>query len=52
MRLRNECGSASLLILWGLGLVTGCTMGEGIHALPVIAIVVMLIQVTQGRRPS
>jgi len=34
----------------GLGLMTGYTMGEVIHALLVIAIVVVLIQVIQGRR--
>jgi Family of unknown function (DUF5670) len=39
-----------LLILWGLGLITGHTMGGVIHALLVIAIVVVLIQVIQGRR--
>jgi hypothetical protein len=39
-----------LLILWGLGLLTGYTMGGVIHALLVIAIVVLLIQVIQGRR--
>jgi hypothetical protein len=39
-----------LLILWGLGLMTGYTMGGVIHALLVIAIVVMLVQVIQGRR--
>jgi hypothetical protein len=39
-----------LLVLWGLGLVTGYTMGGVIHALLVIAIVVVLIQVIQGRR--
>jgi hypothetical protein len=39
-----------LLIMWGLGLMTGYTMGGVIHALLVIAIVVMLIQVIQGRR--
>jgi hypothetical protein len=39
-----------LLVLWGLGLVTGYTMGGLIHALLVIAIVVVLIQVIQGRR--
>ena len=40
-----------LLVLWGLGLITGYTMGGVIHALLVIAIVVVLIQVIQGRRP-
>jgi hypothetical protein len=39
-----------LLILWGLGLMTGYTMGGVIHALLVIAIVVVIVQVIQGRR--
>jgi hypothetical protein len=39
-----------LLILWGLGLMTGYTMGGIIHALLVIAIIVVLVQVIQGRR--
>ena len=39
-----------LLLLWALGLLTGYTMGGVIHALLVFAIVVMLIQVLQGRR--
>jgi hypothetical protein len=39
-----------LLVLWGVGLLTGYTMGGVIHALLVIAIVVVLIQVIQGRR--
>ena len=39
-----------LLILWGLGLLTGYTMGGVIHVLLVIAIIVVLIQVFQGRR--
>jgi len=39
-----------LLILWGLGLVSGYTMGGVIHVLLVIAIVVVLVQVIQGRR--
>jgi Family of unknown function (DUF5670) len=39
-----------LLILWGLGLMTGYTMGGVIHILLVIAIVVVLVQVIQGRR--
>jgi len=39
-----------LLILWGLGLMTGYTMGGVIHALLVIAIIVVLVQVIQGRR--
>jgi hypothetical protein len=39
-----------LLILWGLGLITGYTLGGVIHVLLVIAIVVVLIQVIQKRR--
>jgi hypothetical protein len=39
-----------LLILWALGLVTSHTMGGFVHILLVIAIVVVLIQVIQGRR--
>ncbi len=39
-----------LLILWALGLLTGYTMGGIIHALLVVAIIVVLIQVIQGRR--
>jgi hypothetical protein len=41
-----------LLILWGLGLMTSYTMGGFIHILLVVAIVVVLIQVIQGRRRS
>jgi hypothetical protein len=40
-----------LLILWLLGFVTDYTMGGFIHILLVIAIVVVLIRVIQGRRP-
>jgi hypothetical protein len=39
-----------LLVLWALGLVTSTTMGGAIHLLLVAAIVVVLIQVIQGRR--
>ena len=39
-----------LLVLWLLGLVTSFTMGGLIHAMLVIAIVVILIRVIQGRR--
>jgi Family of unknown function (DUF5670) len=40
-----------LLILWLLGLVTSYTVGGFIHILLVLAIVVILIRVIQGRRP-
>jgi len=39
-----------LLVLWGLGLLTGYTLGGVIHVLLVIAIIVVLIQLFQGRR--
>jgi hypothetical protein len=39
-----------LLILWGLGLMTGYSMGGVIHVLLVIAIVVLIVQVIKGRR--
>ena len=42
--------SVILLMLWLLGLATGYTMGGVIHILPVIAIVLALIPVIQGRR--
>ncbi len=40
-----------LMILWLLGFVSGYTIGGFIHILLVIAIVVVLIRVIQGRRP-
>ena len=40
-----------LLVLWLLGIVTSYTMGGLIHALLVIAIVVVLVRVIQGRNP-
>ena len=39
-----------LIILWVLGLVSSYTMGGLIHILLVIAIVVILMRVIQGRR--
>jgi hypothetical protein len=39
-----------LLVLWLLGLVSAYTMGGFIHVLLVIAIVVIIVQVIQGRR--
>lgn len=38
-----------LLILWVLGLVSSYTMGGFIHILLVIAVVVIIIRVIQGR---
>ena len=39
-----------LIVLWLLGLVSAYTMGGFIHILLVIAIVMILVQVIQGRR--
>ena len=39
-----------LAVLWLLGLVSSYTMGGFIHILPVLAIVVVLNNVIQGRR--
>ena len=40
-----------LLALWLLGLATSYTMGGFIHILLVVAIVMVLIRVIQGRNP-
>ena len=40
-----------LVVLWLLGMVTSYTMGGLLHILLVIAIVVMLLRVIQGRNP-
>jgi hypothetical protein len=40
-----------LLVLWLLGIVSSYTLGGYIHILLVIAVVVLLIQLIQGRRP-
>ena len=40
-----------LLVLWALGLVSAYTMGGFIHALLVIAVVVVLLRVISGRKP-
>jgi hypothetical protein len=40
-----------LLLLWLLGVITSYTMGGFIHLLLVVAIVMVLIRIIQGRRP-
>ncbi len=40
-----------LMIMWLLGFVSGYTIGGFIHILLVIAIVVVLIRIIQGRKP-
>ena len=38
-----------LLILWALGLVTSVTMGGFVHALLVIAVILVIFQLVTGR---
>lgn len=40
-----------LVVLWLLGVVTSYTLGGFIHILIVIAVVVVLLRVIQGRKP-
>jgi len=40
-----------LLILWLLGMVSGATLGGFIHLLLILAIVVVLVRIIQGRSP-
>lgn len=39
-----------LLVLWLLGLVTSYTLGGFIHILLVVAVVILIINLIQGRR--
>jgi hypothetical protein len=41
-----------LVLLWFIGLVTSYTMGGFLHILLVIAVVVVLVNVLQGRRAA
>jgi hypothetical protein len=45
-----ETIAAILIILWLLGLVGGYAMGGFIHILLVIALIVVVLRVIQGRR--
>jgi hypothetical protein len=45
-----ETIAVALVVLWLLGFVNSYTMGGFIHVLLVIAVVVILIRVIQGRR--
>ena len=40
-----------LLLMWLLGMVSSYTLGGFIHILLVLAIVVVLIRIIQGREP-
>ena len=42
---------ALLLVLWLLGMVSSYTLGGFIHILLVLAVIVILIRIIQGRRP-
>ncbi|MCX6837592.1 MAG: lmo0937 family membrane protein [Verrucomicrobia bacterium] len=39
-----------LIILWLLGLVTSYTVGGFIHILLVVAVIIVLLRIIQGRR--
>ena len=40
------------LVLWGLGLMTSYTLGGFVHILLVLAVIVVVIRVIQGRRAT
>jgi hypothetical protein len=40
-----------LVVLWLLGLATSYTMGGFIHVLVVLAVIMILVNVIQGRQP-
>jgi hypothetical protein len=39
-----------LLVMWALGLVTSYTMGGFVHILLVIALIILVVNLVQGRR--
>lgn len=43
--------AAILLVLWLLGVVTSYTLGGFLHILLVIAIIVVLVRIIQGKNP-
>lgn len=40
-----------LLVLWLLGLVTSYTLGGFLHLLLLIALIIVILNLIQGRRP-
>lgn len=40
-----------LVVLWLLGLVSGYTLGGFVHVLLVIAVIVVLVRIVQGKKP-
>ncbi len=43
--------AVTLLLLWAVGMVSSYTLGGFIHLLLLVAIIVVLIRVIQGRSP-
>jgi hypothetical protein len=43
--------AAILIVLWLLGVVSSYTIGGLIHILLVVAIVIVLVRIIEGRRP-
>ncbi len=43
--------AAVLIILWLLGVLTSFTLGGFIHILLIVAIIIVLIRIIQGRNP-
>jgi len=43
--------AAILVIMWLLGFVSSYTMGGFIHILLVVAVIIVLVRVIQGRKP-
>ncbi|HLO67732.1 MAG TPA: lmo0937 family membrane protein [Holophaga sp.] len=39
-----------LFMLWALGLITGITLGSFIHVLLLLAVIMILVRLIQGRR--
>ncbi len=40
-----------LVVLWLLGMVSAYTLGGFIHILLVVAVIIVLVRVIQGRKP-
>jgi len=40
-----------LLVLWALGMVSSYTIGGFVHILLVVAVVMILVRIIQGRKP-
>jgi len=42
--------AAVLVVLWALGMITSFTLGGFIHALLVIAVIIVVVRLVSGRR--